>query len=345
MQVWPDDIRAAVGRLAWLGAGPVLVATVLGWLGGLAWWLDLFAHPRLAYALACLLLIAPAIAAKRWVCLTLLIFALIGNLYTLWPLYWPAPASRASGAVAVELLHFNVKTENEHPKRVMRYIDKSDADIVLLQEVSPRWQSHLQGLKGYDIKRSRLRRDNFGIALLVAKDPASPIASIETQFVTGRGLTIVPVIEAKVVVDDRTLHMLSLHTLPPMSAKNARLTDRMLTAAARWVDRCHTPAVVIGDLNATPWCQRIQPLHEETRLRNARRGFGYDATWPSMAPLPFVIPIDHCLHTPELVTLNHEVGPALGSDHHALSVTLGVPPQATATTDEDQLTPNQPDQN
>ena len=84
------------------------------------------------------------------------------------------------------------------------------------------------------------------------------------------------------------------------------------------------PVIVLGDLNATPWSPVFKKLLGETRLVDARRGFGLRPTWPSTFP-PLWIPIDHCLVSPGIEIRDFRVGPACGSDHHALVVDMALP--------------------
>ena len=50
-----------------------------------------------------------------------------------------------------------------------------------------------------------------------------------------------------------------------------------------------------------------------------RRGF--QSTWRRRDPV-FSLPLDHVLHGPGLETIDRWIGPALGSDHRAVVVTL-----------------------
>ena len=88
-----------------------------------------------------------------------------------------------------------------------------------------------------------------------------------------------------------------------------------LRNAAQWAKSQANAAIIIGDLNATPWSV------------NSQLGRGPGMTWPAGAfgdtPLT-MIPIDHCLHTADLETIARQTGPSLGSDHRALRVTLAV---------------------
>ena len=52
-------------------------------------------------------------------------------------------------------------------------------------------------------------------------------------------------------------------------------------------------------------------------------GFGRGPTWPGAFNTLGMIPIDHLLHSKELVTVDRIVGEANGSDHRPLIVEIG----------------------
>ena len=60
----------------------------------------------------------------------------------------------------------------------------------------------------------------------------------------------------------------------------------------------------------------------EGGLINSQRGFGVQATWPVAGGFAPRIPLDHCLHSPDLATVDRRMGPAVGSDHLPLVVVL-----------------------
>ncbi|MEO0587954.1 MAG: endonuclease/exonuclease/phosphatase family protein, partial [Planctomycetota bacterium] len=81
-------------------------------------------------------------------------------------------------------------------------------------------------------------------------------------------------------------------------------------------------AVVAGDFNATPFSSSFAALGR-AGLINSQRGHGWSATWPGeLIPLGLGIPIDHVVHSADLTTVSRDVGPRLGSDHHAVVVDL-----------------------
>ena len=82
------------------------------------------------------------------------------------------------------------------------------------------------------------------------------------------------------------------------------------------------PVLLMGDLNVSPfsyWFKRIT----EMELKNSMKGFGFQPTWPT--GIPFLkIPLDHVLHTDEIVIHRRMVGPDVGPDHLPVIVDFSV---------------------
>ncbi len=117
------------------------------------------------------------------------------------------------------------------------------------------------------------------------------------------------------------LEVLGTHPLSPTNGSRAARRDAQLEAVAAWSADRPGPLVVVGDLNTTPWSAVFRHLESAGNLVNSQRGFGLQASWP-VGWAPLMIPLDHLLHTADLTTLRRQLGPALGSDHYALRVTL-----------------------
>jgi endonuclease/exonuclease/phosphatase (EEP) superfamily protein YafD len=121
---------------------------------------------------------------------------------------------------------------------------------------------------------------------------------------------------------DRPIRLLGVHTASPN--KNARflVRDQQLADVANWVKQSENEAIVIGDLNITPWSEGLKALERQTGLVDTRLYRGYFATWP--CGLGVVgIPIDHALVSPSLRVIDRESGfPTIDSDHQWIRTTL-----------------------
>ena len=88
--------------------------------------------------------------------------------------------------------------------------------------------------------------------------------------------------------------------------------------------------IIAGDFNSTPWSFTLRRQDEALGLVRRNQAM---LSWPAMAfsrwnihmPLPFLA-IDHVYAGSDWVTLGAERGPALGSDHFPVVVTLALSP-------------------
>ena len=303
------------------------IATAGGFLG-FAWTrFDLLAHFRFQYTLVltAVLIGLVALGRRRWV----LVFALpLGlNLAAVIPLYvrpQPVPAN-ADAQPTLRLLTFNVNVANRRYGDVAAYLHDSGADLILILEVTPAWYDHLdrsvRATGRYRFVASDVRLGAFGIALLAADPPHESSFEFHTArtFELTHDAVGIPSIEANISLAKQPISVLGTHPLPPVRAWAAAHRDEHLAAAGRWASE-HHPAVVFGDLNATPWSHGFRRLVRSGDLINSQCGHGYEPTWPNFGWQINRIPIDHCLHSRELVTLARHVSQNLGSDHSAVKM-------------------------
>jgi len=303
-------------RLIALGTVVIGVLELLGMLGELHWRLDLLAHFRVQALLGLLVLAGVAAAARIWRWAGIAGGLVAVNLVMFAPYLGPLPA--ASGP-RLALLHFNVLSSNARYDEVVAWIAGSAADVVFVQEVDPRWAGVLAAVPGYRLLDAVPRTDNFGLAVLVR-------GGIPGEAVRAAPVRGLPVFMVTMQHAGRELAILSVHTLPPMTADYAATRDEQLIAAAAWAREQQAAGrapVVIGDLNATPFSAAMAPLADVAFLRDGLRGGlrVFVGTWPAW-PWPLRIAIDHCWHADTLVMVDRVVGPDLGSDHRPLGVSL-----------------------
>ena len=308
-------VLGTVSALLLVGGG---LGLGFGLLGVFAWWLDLFAHFRLQYAGMFGLSLVLAGLARRGSLAATAALLLVAELALLAP--YAISEERASVGAPLRLAHLNVLTSNRQHAEVAAWIAGTGADVVLLQEIDPRWATALAAVPGYRVVDVLARADNFGLAALVREGSAVEVVAHERPVFAG-----LPALALQLRHEGRALALLSLHTLPPVSRANAATRDEQLRAAADWsaaqAEAGRAP-VLLGDLNATPFSAGVRPLRT-VGLRDSLAPGGLLAagSWPAL-PGPLRIAIDHCWHDAGLVTVRRAVGPALGSDHRPLEVAL-----------------------
>lgn len=311
-----------------LSAATVVVSSsaVLGFLGRLWWPFELTSHFRPQYFL---FLLGSAffflLGRKQKAAILAGVFALI-NLSLIVPLYfgdsWTHAGERTFRAVLV-----NLNRSNQAYGRMQKFIRSVEPDFMVLMEVNQTWMNELQKRHAmYPFSRSRLRDDNFGIALL----SRIPFEDAEIRHIGNAG---VPSVVARFEIGGQSLTVIGTHPLPPMGRAYSEYRNRQLTELAQVVDSQKGLVMVLGDLNITSWSPFFRDLLRKTGLRDSRNGFGLQPSWPTGLPL-FWVPIDHCLVSPGVVVYNRQTGPNIGSDHYPVVVDFSVEARSSGSSEK-----------
>ncbi|RME06180.1 MAG: endonuclease/exonuclease/phosphatase family protein [Anaerolineae bacterium] len=298
-------LRTLLWAAADLAALGLVALTIAGFAGKLWWILDLFSHFRVQYLVGLLGMLLVFGWGKRRGASLVGAAALI-NLLLIAPLHLP-PAQPETSSAVYTLWYANVHTENALHTPTRKQIEHYSPDIVALVEPDQRWLDdlHLSDLYPYRVEIPR--PDNFGLALY----SRWPIANWEVRDFTGLGL---PTLVARLESPGGPLRLVLTHTMPPKGKYAAQLRDAHMTRLAAYIAEQDGAVMLVGDLNATSWTPYFRGWLRASGLRDSRRGFGVQATWPA-AFWPLRVPIDHILISPQIAVRQRAVGADIGSDH------------------------------
>jgi endonuclease/exonuclease/phosphatase (EEP) superfamily protein YafD len=303
-------------KLALIGTIGLWLALLGGLLGRLAWPLDLLAHFRVQYAALFVLLALVLLAFRRY---AIAAAALLGCAISAVPLFpyimsEPVPAAMANSRdETFRLVAFNVWFRNPDMARTAEYIEKSQADAVVLLELTPQQAEMLVPLlpsyPHFHIDPSRM-----GAAVFTKW----PVLSAESVPLSQGGA-----IAARLTIDWRgtPVNVLGVHLNWPLGPRNSEFRNQELDSVVRFSKAQQGPLLVAGDFNLTPWSEYFSDALEQSGLHDAARGFGLARTWPTQFA-PAGIRIDHCLLSPQWRSVSTRVGPFLGSDHFPLEADL-----------------------
>jgi len=288
-------------------AGVVIaVFSLLGFFGGIHWVLDLFSHFRVQYFQLCLILIGIALWRRQHKrAVALLAVALLNYAFVL-PLYFGKPAP-ASGQTARAML-MNINAANGDTEQVLEAVRKYNPDIILFEEVTPKWERELAVLStNYSHRVAEPQDGCFGIMLL----SKYPLSRGNVVYIGSAG---VPSIIADVHFPQGEVSIVGTHPLPPIGKTYSNHRNNQLAKLPELVKTRKHPVLLIGDLNASPWSAHFTRLVRDSGLKNSMKGFGFQPSWPSGNRF-LRIPIDHFLHSPEITIHSRAVGGKVGSDH------------------------------
>ncbi len=312
----PETAKPKFALLARFVAAAGIVAgasTLFGFLGRLWWFFDLFSHFRVQYFWGLVAVAALLLLLKRRKLAAGFGAAAVINLAVILPLYFGGTGGAAVPGGTLRAMLVNVNTKLGDPVRVARVLAEYDPDIIVLEEVNDRWLADLAGaMKSYPHSRSEPRSDNFGIALY----SKLPFTRSEILCI---GDADVPSVFVEIQTGGAKFTVVGTHPLPPAGRHYSRWRNGQLAGIADHIAGIDTPVLLLGDLNTTPWNHHFKRLLRRAGLENASQGRGVQGTWPTHSLL-LRIPIDHCLHSPEIRVVEKMVGPDVGSDHFPIIV-------------------------
>ncbi len=297
--------------LGTLGAGGLAVVS----LAAGSWWaLDLVTPFQLQYAVSLLVASLWFAVRKRWFWLGLAAVFFALPTARLVPCFRSNGNAGHGGAASLKLLSFNVLCSNDHCAELLDWVRKADPDVAFFAEVDPKWEAELEKLRPTLPYHAVIaREDNFGVAVL------SKLPLRDTRLITAGDLPTAA-IRVEIEVSGKPLVVVGAHPPPPLGPGLTGERNRTLVSLANEARQNSTALVVMGDFNATPWCDCMRPLYE-AGLRDARRGPEFGPTWRRANPL-FAIPIDHILVKGAVSATRCQTGPDLGSDHRPLLAEL-----------------------
>ncbi len=326
----PSSLPVALAAPSLCAAALVLlIGSLLAYGAELSWLLERLCHLRFQLALAALVLLPLVLAVRRWRWALLLVAALAINLgelvehYGLPAHHQEARAVSVAEAPGLRVFYANLLASNPSAALLAPQIQASQADLLVLLELTPAWERRLEGaLASYSHRLLERREDNFGLGIYSRLPLRLPV--LHASSVQGFDLEV-PLAEVVVDAPWGPVRILAAHPVPPTSSAAMRARDGQLVELAALVRARAMATAVLGDLNTTVLAPSYGELVERSGLRN-----GLDSqplpwlsgTWPAGLPAPLRIPIDHCLVSPELAVGELHVGSIFGSDHLPLVLEL-----------------------
>lgn len=291
------------------------IVTLFGFLGRFHWFLDLFSHFRVQYMQLCLVPFFIAMWKRRYKWAVALVALVCLNYALVLPLYIGKPAPAAEKPLRAMLM--NINAGNGNTEQVLGSIRQAQPDILLLEEVTPKWAHELEVLyASYPYRVAKPQERCFGIMLL-SKYP------LEHSEVVQIGQAGVPSIVANAYLPEGVLAIIGTHPVPPMGRDGSQLRNQQLAELPGVVAKQQHPVLLIGDLNVTPWSTHFTKLIKESGLKNSMKGFGHQPSWP-VNHFFLRIPLDHMLHSPEITIHNRMVLRDVGSDHFPVIVDFSI---------------------
>ncbi len=255
---------------------------------------------------------------ERWVMVGLGAVALLACAVLMLPEYWAAWRFKETAVAQSDLkiVQFNVWHENRTPQKTLDWIIAQDADVVVIEEgAGESWQIVTALRAVYPFASGDKTSHNETWIFSRKKMLARGTVPLDRPYLSAAWATLA---DAK-----GPFTVAGVHYTWPVPAGPQQAQARKLVDALAPFDRKST--ILTGDFNSTPWSFSLRRQDKALGLRRWTRAL---ASWPAgkfsrvmAAPAPF-LPIDHVYAGAEWHAVKIERGPALGSDHRPVVMTL-----------------------
>ncbi|HTI51861.1 MAG TPA: endonuclease/exonuclease/phosphatase family protein [Planctomycetaceae bacterium] len=312
--------RRRLAKWATTGAVAVALPAAAGFAARVWWIFELASHFRVQYFWSLLVATVALITLRRW-----RIGVLVGafcalHAVLLWPFYAPSYRSQTARA-NFKIVSLNLYSGNRQFDDVLRFIRDESPDVAVFLEVNERWGDSLTALDGeWPYSRMRAQRGTFGVALFSKR----PFEESRIEFLANGFPAVMARLNVETAGEPAPVTIFGTHPMRPMLGVGDAARNEQLAALAKLVTARSGATIVVGDLNTTSWSPGFSDFSERVGLVDSRLGLGVQPSWPSFLPLPFRIPIDHCLVSPGIRIADRRIGPDVGSDHLPVIVDLAI---------------------
>ncbi len=276
------------------------------------------------YALLASALVLLACGVRRRTTLILAAFALLAFetvLLALPTLQGDAQPRSVKTLHELTVITFNCLGSNPNSRTAAVWLRRMHPDVLVLEELPPRWEPALETLSDLLPYRASLLQDTRSDTDIFSRQP---MRSAQAYQPTPDMRTL---IHAVVDIDDHPLQVFGIHPNTLQTQDEWANRNNALELSAQWiaqtrrgqVDRSGSegPALVLGDWNTPPWSPYF---HAFLRISGLKSADG--VLWPPVTRVlaaPFGLrlgsPIDHVATSPGVRVEGCETGPDLGSDH------------------------------
>jgi endonuclease/exonuclease/phosphatase (EEP) superfamily protein YafD len=227
-----------------------------------------------------------------------------------------APQAAPGSERFLRVVTFNLWGGNERMDEVAKFLAKTDADVVVLQEVT---RAHGATLRQALRPLYSHAAGDAGLVIL-SKHPIlaegrhdrpgfPPWISLMLRWV-------------RIDVKGTSVEVAGVHLARPFYPE---LQEEDIEALIEFAaSRGEIPLIVAGDFNMSPWTEKLGRLIHITKLR---RYNDFHLTWPMRRgdlPLLPLVAIDNVLASSHFAKIAVEAGPPLGSDHRLVVADLAL---------------------
>lgn len=272
------------------------------------------------YALVVAFLVAGlALALRNWAATGVAALVTVALAAAVLPRAIGADTVDPAGRETLTVVSANVYVGQGDPARLVELVDRYDADLLVVQELTPKFARKLR-LAGIEQRLPNAIAEvdeGPGGGGIYSRLPLRPLAPGARSFFRE------PRAELR-LPDGRPIRVADIHPLTPgrtgIKAWERTLEGLPATGAG-------TPWLLVGDFNATLDTSQLRDaIGRGYRDAGAVAGQGLEPTWPNADhALPPFVTIDHVLADQRLGVVGYGVDDVPGSDHRSIHAELALP--------------------
>lgn len=231
----------------------------------------------------------------------------------------------------IKILHCNLwGGRNQQKEKFLALVAKEEPDVVAVSEVERSWAKALSAELTKNYPYSICYPHVGGVALFSKLPLEKSEVCLSKIGHRPRICSLVKSKGGKLVALDLVHPPTPIGPETRLKARNEEFeifSSELPAASDRYI--------LVGDLNCTPWSPYFRKLLQDGGFSDSAAGCGLQPTWPAVSALSrgllkpkkfsgAVLPIDHCLVSRNIKTIERRVLEPVGSDHLPLVVRLAL---------------------
>ena len=285
----------------------ILIISLLGFQGELFLYFDLISHFRVYLTIFSLFFLIVSLTFKNKLAIYSSIFSLAVNFLVVAPYLFAS--QKLSHEKHFRLVTVNLWVYNPVKAPAIEFLREINADVVVLNEVSPTWVEPVKSLRDiypYQYFRTDCQERGHCQMALISKEPWNEL------FTSNNEANIPTFILTRFTHMRQEFSILGTHLIYPLAKGTFELQARQINAISNIVNKEKGDLILTGDFNFSPWSVFHRRLINNTKLKRAEGGIL--ASWLSRS-MPIRLPIDHTYFRIKQGLVHMYLGPNIGSDH------------------------------
>ncbi len=215
------------------------------------------------------------------------------------------------------IMFLNLFHGNRQLDEVLKLIEREDPDVICFVEITKRIVKRVEILKE-SYPHSGIDPNYRGVGARIY----SKFELVQdSNLATAPRVTDIAVVRAEIHFPEQTATLIVSHPNSPITTDRIFTRNQQIREIAELVQKETLPVICCGDFNCTSWSYQIRNFLNSTRLKDTRKGFGIQPSWPSINSGYLVrIPIDHVFVDRQIAIVNRRLSERVGSDHFAVIV-------------------------